>query len=535
MIDRILTNGHIVTLDADNPTAEAIAISYGRIVAVGTNDDILALKQDDTVVEDLQGATVIPGLTDAHIHWEGTARFLQAVNLFEVPSLEEAIQRVKKRAEKTPIGEWLTGHGWLQDLWDGKAFPSAQDLDIVSPEHPAYFTAKSGHAGWANSKALEIAGIHANTPDPEGGEILRDADGNPTGILLETAMNLVAEKVPVLSAEQLADYMKYAQDLALASGITGIHDYDNPSCLNALQILRERGELAIRVVKQINKDWFEAALSSGIRNNFGDEWIRIGGLKLFADGAIGPRTAYMVEPYIGEPDNRGIVVVGKDEMLPLVMQASRNGLPSTIHAIGDQAMRDVLDVFEAVRADEAERGLSPDVLRHRIEHVQILHPDDKDRLAELSILASMQPIHATSDWEVATAYWGEERCKFAYNARYQLDKGVTLVFGSDAPVEPFEPFKGIHAAVTRQRPDGSPEGGWFPEMRLTLDEALHGFTTGAAYAANMEDELGQIKVGFLADCVVLESNPYEMPAEDLHTMGIRATMVGGEWRYGQVN
>lgn len=531
MVQTILHHGNIITLASDQPHATALAIQHGRIVALGSDDDVLNLRRPQTKIYNLRGRTLMPGLTDAHIHWEWLARALQTVDLFEVPTKQEALNRIAQRTPQLSPGEWLTGRGWTQDLWQGGAFPTASDLDSILPDNPCYFSAKSGHAAWVNSHALALSGITASTPDPEGGQILRHADGTPTGVLLESAMELVSQNIPNPTSEQLADYMEEAQKLALASGMTGIHDFDNPSCLHALQILRERGQLHMRVLKQINQKWLAPAIESGIRTGFGDEWIRMGALKLFADGALGPRTAYMQQPYEGEPDNVGIIVVPKDEMLDYVSRASMAGIASTIHAIGDAAVRDVLDVFQQVRTEEARRGIPTSALRHRIEHVQIIHPDDAPRLAQLGIIASMQPIHATSDWQMADRYWGE-RAQYAYNARLQLDLGAHVVFGSDAPVEPFEPLKGIYAAVTRQRPDGSPRGGWYPQARLTLEEAWRGFTTGAAYAAGMEHRLGQLKTGYLADAVLLDRDPFTIPAHELLSTQILGTMVGGEWRYG---
>ncbi len=532
LIDRVLYNGHIVTLDERFPRVTALAIRAGRIFACGSDDDMLALAGADTVRENLNGKTVIPGLTDAHIHWEFTARFLHKVNVFEVPDKSVAVQRVAERVAKTPEGQWITGHGWFQMIWPDKAFPTAADLDAVSPNHPVYLTAKSGHAGWANSLALRLCGVTSTTSDPEGGQIVRDAVGQPSGVLLEDAMALVAKHVPVLTPEQVADEMKVAQQLALASGLTGFHDFDEPSCLKALQILRERGELSLRVVKNINKRWLPAAIDSGIRWGFGDDWIRIGNLKIFADGALGPRTASMIEPYEGEPDNYGIITTDKEEMYELVSRASAVGLPSTIHAIGDRAVHDVLDVYESVRGEEAGRGEKPESRRHRIEHVQIIHPTDAHRLAQLKVIASMQPIHATSDMLASDKYWGE-RSKWAYNARLQIDQGAVVAFGSDSPVEPLDPLKGIHAAVTRQRPDGTPGAdGWYPDLRLTVDEALRGYTTGAAYTAGMEDRLGRLSPGYLADLVVLDRDIYTVPPAEILNLQIIATMVDGVWRYG---
>ena len=532
MIDTIIYNANIITMNDALPRASALAIKFGRVVAIGSDDDIRHLATADTKSLNLNGKTIIPGLTDAHLHTEWLSRALQAVDLFEVPSKEEALRRVGEAAKTAGVGQWITGRGWTQDLWGGE-FPTASDLDAVAPNHPAVFNAKSGHAAWANSAALALAGVTASTPDPAGGEIVHDAEGNPTGILLETAMELVRGSVPDPDANMLADYMHHAHQLMLASGITMVHDFDNPSVVRALGILRERGDLHVRTLKQINQSFLDAALEIGIRSGFGDDWIRFGGLKLFADGALGPRTALMVDPYAGQPDNTGIAIVEKAQMMELIGKASANGLSSTVHAIGDLAVRHVLDALEATRNTEAQNNVSRDQLRHRIEHVQIMHPDDVNRLAELDIIASMQPIHATSDWEVATRYWGEERCELAYNARTQIDRGVEIAFGSDAPVEPFEPFKGIHAAVARTR-NGQPEGGWYPELKLTLDEALHGFTRGAAYAAYMDTHYGQLAQGYLADLVVLDKDPYTVEPEELLDIGIEATMVEGTWRYGGV-
>ncbi len=529
MIHTLLFNGNIRTLDERNARVSALAVSYGRVIATGGDEEIRRLANADTVEINLDGKTVLPGLTDAHLHWEAQSRALRSVNVFEVPSMQIALERVRQRAEITAPGEWVTGYGWAQDLWPDRAFPSKADLDSVAPDNPVSLDAKSGHASWVNSEALARAGINAQTADPEGGQIQRDHNGMATGILLETAMKLVERTLPNPSGEQLADMMADAQALALQCGITMIHDFDEPSCLAALQILRERGGLNLRVLKQINQKWLDAAIASGLRSNFGDDWIRIGGLKLFADGALGTKTALMFEAYAGEPENYGITVVDKEEMVEYVSRASRVGFSSTVHAIGDKAVHDVLDVLAHVRDEEARRNEPTASRRHRIEHVQIVHPQDLSRLAELDIIASMQPIHATSDMATADRYWGE-RTRFAYNPRIQMDRGARVAFGSDAPVEPFNPWLGIHAAVTRQR-DGLPEGSWHPEARLSLHESLLGFTQGPAYAAGMEDRLGKLAVGFLADLIVLDQDIYASVPDELADVKVLATLVDGEWRY----
>ncbi|NJL55895.1 amidohydrolase [bacterium] len=428
----------------------------------------------------------------------------------------------------------LSGHGWAQGLWEGGRFPQAAALDAVAPENPVLLRAKSGHAAWVNSLALRIAGIDAQTPDPAGGSIGRDASGQPDGVLFETAMELVRQHIPEQTTEQLVAQMKVAQAQALAAGLTGFHDFDGPECLRALQILRERGELALRAVKNINKEWIEHAHALGLRWGFGDPWLRLGGLKIFADGALGPLTAWMIAPYAGDPANMGICVTDPEEMVALVSRASAAGLPSTIHAIGDRAVREVLNVYETVRKEEALRGDPPATRRHRIEHVQIVHPDDINRLAELDLIASMQPVHATSDYEVADRHWGE-RCQWAYNPRMQLDRGVTVAFGSDSPIDPFAPLPNLYAAVARRRLDGSPgPEGWYPQAKVTVEEALRGFTRGPAYAAGLERQAGQLAPGFLADLVVLDRDLLRVPVDEIPDITIQATMVEGQWRFGGI-
>jgi predicted amidohydrolase YtcJ len=530
MLDRLILNANIYTLDERLPRASALAIHRDQIVAVG-DESLRALATRTTQIDDLDGATVIPGLTDAHIHWELTARALREIDLFDLPSKAQAVARVAEAAQKAQAGTWLIGRGWSQAQWEGGAFPTAADLDAVTPNNPVFLRARSEHAAWVNTLALRAAGITAETPDPADGVILRDDSGAPTGILLEGAMRLVRQHLPVPSAADVAAMMREAQQRAWRCGLTGIHDYDQPRAFEAFQLLYERGELGLRVVKNINDPFIGEALRLGLRWGFGNHWLRLGGLKIFADGALGARTALMFEPYEGEPENCGVVVTEKDVMLELVMMASRAGFPSTIHAIGDRAVHDVLNVYEQVRADERARGLQPSDRRHRIEHVQLIHPDDVQRLAALDVIASMQPIHATADYLMADKYWGT-RARYAYNARLQIDHGARVAFGSDSPVEPFEPLKGIHAAVTRCRADGSPSrDGWYPEARLSVEEAVRGYTQGAAYAAGMESRLGKLAAGYLADLVALDRDIFQIDPHDLLNVRVVGTMTGGIWRY----
>lgn len=532
MIDRVILNANIYTQNPKQPHASALAIIGERIVAVGNDDAIRSLAGPSTQIDNLNGRFLIPGLTDAHMHWEGLSKALQAVDLTGIPSRAEAVARIGERTQLVSEGEWIFGRGWRTDSWADHAFPTAAELDVATPNNPVYLISKSGHAAWVNSLALKIAGVDANTPNPAGGSFQRAADGSLTGVLLEwPAMRQVSERIPTPTAYQLAEWMFDAQDFALSKGLTGFHDFDDPSCMKSLQILREQGNLNLRVVKQINVDWIEHAHELGIHSGFGDDWIRFGGLKIFADGALGPQTALMIEPYENDPQNYGIAVTDKEEMYELVSRASAMGMASTIHAIGDKAVHDVLDVYETVRREEQERGSQQRPTRHRIEHVQIIHPSDVGRLAELDVIASMQPIHATSDYEMADRYWGE-RAAFSYAWRKQENAGAVLAFGSDAPIETPDPLQGIYAALTRRRANGKPGlEGWYPEERLSLESTLTAYTKGPAFAAEMDNRLGMLAPNYLADMVVLDRDLFGETPEAILETGVLGTMVGGTWRF----
>ncbi len=529
MPDALLLNAGIHTLDPKRPRATALAIRDGKILAVGADDEIRTHIPTPPHPQtlDLHGLTVLPGLTDAHLHFEWYSLGLQAVDA-ETATLDECLRRVEAKAAAMSPGGWITGHGWNQNVWGG-AFPSAADLDRAAPAHPALLRAKSGHAAWANSLALKMAGVTATTGNPPGGEIQRDAHGEPTGILLEDAMHLVDHLIPEPTAAELADLMRPAMENAWRVGLTGIHDFDGRKSFTALQMLKERGQLGLRVVKQIRVAYLNEAIRLGLRSGFGDDWLRIGNVKVFMDGALGPRTALMIEPYDGEPTNYGITVVDKEELYEHATKAAAHGLAMTVHAIGDKANHDLLDVYQTIRGEEASRRQSP--LRHRCEHVQLLHPDDTPRLGQLNVVGSMQPIHATSDMLISNRYWGK-RSAGAYAWRTQLDAGALLAFGSDAPVENFNPFWGIHAAVTRRRADGSPGlEGWYPEQRLTVAEAVRGFTLGAAYAGYMEDRLGSLTPGKLADLIVLDRDIFTCDPMEIIDTQVLGTMVEGEWKW----
>lgn len=521
---KILHNARIYTLDQSRPTASVLVIDRDRVAAIG-GPELLEAFGPRSSREDLGGRVILPGLTDAHIHLMHYALSLQKVDV-ETKTKAEALQRVAERAVQTASGQWILGHGWQQNDWDGQ-FPQAAELDAIAPDKPIYLTAKSLHAGWANSTALRMAGIGPGSPDPLNGKIARGADGQPNGILLETAMSLMDKAIPQPTVADVANAIEAAQPILLAMGLTGAHDFDYRPCFMALQRLDSEKRLKLRVTKSIPLPLLPHAYELGLRSGFGSEHLRIGSLKVFMDGALGPRTAAMFAPYLNEPENQGILNMDGEELFEHGRQAAEVGLSVAVHAIGDRAVHEVLDGFAQLRAYEREHALP--ALRHRIEHVQIIHPDDASRLGQMGLIASMQPIHATSDMFAADRFWGE-RARLAYAWRTQLDAGATLAFGSDAPVESPNPFWGLYAAVARRRVDGTPgSAGWYPEQRLTFREALEGFTTGAAYAAGLEDRQGRLSPGFDADLIVLESDPFTCPVEEIHTLKSSATMIAGEW------
>ena len=522
----LLINARIHTLDSQRPSASAIAIDHGRILAVGDTDKLKAEFGNRFQAEDLHGMVLLPGLTDAHLHLQQYALGLEMVDCETVTRLE-CLQRVAERARLTPPGEWIRGHGWNQNTWpDGAG--NVADLDAAAPYNPTYLTHKSLHSAWVNNSALKLAKLTPDSPNPAGGRLGRLSNGALDGNLYESAMELVANVIPQPSIEKIAQAIRQALTRLWQVGLTGVHDFDRRDCFAALQLLHNAGELQLRVVKSIPLEDLSLAVRLGLRSGFGDDNLRIGSVKAFMDGALGPQTAAMFAPYEGTADNRGILMMDAEQLFEHARLAAENGLSMAVHAIGDRAVHEVLDAYQQLRLYEHDH-LGSLGLRHRIEHVQVIHPADAGRLAELKVIASMQPIHATSDMLMTDRYWGR-RAELAYAWRSQLQAGARLAFGSDAPVESPNPFLGLHAAVTRRRADGSPgEQGWYPEQRLSLLEALHGFTTGAAYAAGMEDRLGRLSPGCLADLIVLDKHPFGCDPHELQFILPVRTMVAGKW------
>jgi predicted amidohydrolase YtcJ len=529
----VIHNAKVYTLDPDRVSGSALAIDNGRIIAIGTDDEVITSFSTWNLFN-AGGNTIIPGLTDAHIHLENYALSLHKVDC-ESQSLAECLSRVSVYTTDSSPGDWILGHGWNQNNWP-EGYGNATHLDNITTQNPVYLTHKSLHCAWVNSLALQIAGIDRNTPDPIGGRIGRFQNGDPDGILFESAMNLVENAIPEPTLDQVVKAIRSTQPILWKMGLTGVHDFDLSSCFSALQVLHQSQELKLRVTKSIPLENLAHAIAMGLRTGFGDDTLRIGSVKLFADGALGPHTAAMLQPYEDDSQNNGLLMLDAEEIFEVGQKAVNNGISMAVHAIGDRANHEVLNAYTQLRKYEKSlKSPLKNQLRHRIEHVQIIHPNDAKRLSQLNIIASMQPIHATSDMVMADRFWGK-RAVNAYTWREQISNGAVLVFGSDAPVESPNPFLGIYAAVTRCREDGYPSPqGWYPEQRLSIQEALHAFSTGPAYATGMEGCIGRLIPGYLADLLVLNEDPYHCSPHDLLKIRPLATMVGGEWVFTEMN
>jgi predicted amidohydrolase YtcJ len=526
----IIHNGPIYTADAVHPTAEAVAVRDGRIVRVGSDADVMRLKGIQTEILDLQGATLVPGLQDAHGHVLGLGTSLTTLDLRDTPTPTRIAELVAERAKTVPAGKWILGRGWDQNDWPEKAWPSREILDRAAPNHPVLLERIDGHASWANSRALQAAGIDATTPDPPGGRLIRDHANMPTGIVVDTAQQLVERHVTEPSAAEL-EARVLAADRAMSSvGLTMVHDAGTSSATIAVyRRLAAEGRLNTRLYVMID--------SSPATT---DEWFRRGPLvdddyrltvravKMLADGALGSRGAAMLEPYEDEPGNRGLLVTPPERLATIAREAARAGFQPAIHAIGDAANRRVLDIYETVEREVPGAR----TLRPRIEHAQILDALDIPRFASLGVIASIQPTHCTSDMPWAPARIGAARvAEGAYVWQKLRHSGARLAAGSDFPVERPDPLLGFYAAVTRQTVQGEPPGGWAPAERLSRDEALHAFTADAAYAAHAEQDLGSIEAGKLADFVMVSRDIMRAPPADILRTAVLRTIVAGRTVY----
>ncbi|MFH0779210.1 MAG: amidohydrolase [Candidatus Eisenbacteria bacterium] len=520
-----LVNANVITMDETLPHAEAFVMRDGRFIYVGTTEEVRSLVPSKTHVIDLEHATVLPGLTDSHIHLMEFAATLVDLDLSAVSSFEGLLGAVAKRAEKTRTGEWIFGRGWNETKWEGEPGFDRKRLDAVTPSNPTFLLRIDGHAAFVNSAALEAAGITRHTPDPQGGRILRDAQSaEATGMLIDAATELVRRLVPEPSPEQRRDVLELALNTLASNGLTSVHEVAvNRELLELLLDMESSWRLPVRVYGMLSYDeklmeelapLKDPAIHSG--------WVTIKGVKLFLDGALGSRGALLAEPYSDDKGNQGVAILTKEEMLSRVKNILRLGYQPAVHAIGDLANRIVLDVYEECLSEETFSHLRP-----RIEHAEVLFHSDVFRFGSLGIVASVQPIHLAGDIGWLESRLGAERVRNAFLWRSLLDGGARLISGSDCPIESPNPFLGLHAAVTRQNLAGEPAGGWFAGERLTVEEALRSYTLDAAYGSFQEHMCGSIVAGKSADFTIVDRDISTVPFDEIPGTRVLCTFVEG--------
>jgi len=528
----IITNAAVYTVDKQHPTADAVAIIGDRIVAVGSSAEIDVWHGPETKVIDARRKLVLPGFNDAHVHFIQGGAQLDQVQLTDAASPEEFAKRIAAQAKKTPKCEWVLGGRWDETKWPKQELPTKELVDGVTGSTPIFVERYDGHEALANSAAMKLASVDAKTKDVPGGVIVRNASGNPTGIFKDAAQELFYKAIPPMSHEQRVRVARRALEHAASLGVTSVQ-HMNPEFADvaAYSELAEKGELTTRIYSvPMETDWRDQA-KVGIRHAWGSSSLRLGAVKGYADGSLGSRTAYMSEPFADDPGNRGLL---SDEMHPpsamreRLMGADAAGLQIRVHAIGDRAISMMLDIFGDI---EKEHGYHDQ--RFAIEHAQHMAQKDFERFARLHVIASMQPYHAIDDGRWAEKRLGHDRARYSYAWRSFLDHGVTLAFGTDWPVAPLDPLQGLYAAVTRATLDGKNPGGWIPEEKITLPEAIEAYTMGAAFAEFLEHDKGSITPGKLADMVILSDNIFDLKPEAIRSVKVRTTIVGGKVVYGE--
>jgi hypothetical protein len=524
--DLIVINAAVHTMDPAHPTAGAVAILGNRIAAVGSTQEIRGLAAPGTRVIDAGGKLVLPGFNDAHVHFLMGGFSLANVDLRDAQSPQEVARRLGDYARKVPKGRWILGGDWDHESWPGAPLPTKEMIDAATPDHPVWINRLDGHMALANSLALKLAGVTRETKDPPGGVIVRDAKtGEPTGVLKDAAEELVDRAVPAKTFEEKHIAACAATEHAAQVGVTSLTDMSAGEDVGLYQYMLEHGELKTRIYAIRSIVSWETLAKTGVRAAFGSDMLRIGGLKGFADGSLGSSTALFFEPYSDTPNTRGLLF---DQMLPegimlkRVEGADKLGLQIMIHAIGDEANKRILDIYQ-----QAADKNGPRDRRFRIEHAQHLRASEIPRFGKQNVVASMQPYHAADDGRWCDKRIGPERSKGTYAFRSLLESGAVLAFGSDWTVAPLNPMEGLKAAVTRQTLDGKHPNGWHPEQKLTLDEAIRAFTVGSAYAEFAENVKGTIAPGKLADLVMLDRDLYAVPPTEIDQARVLLTVMDG--------
>ena len=529
--DLIILNGRVYTADAALPHAQAIAVRGDRIVFVGSNQEVATLRGTGTRVIDVAGKTVIPGMIDSHGHLTGLGSALRTVDLVGTRSYDEIIERVARRAGQLPANSWVIGRGWDQNDWSDTRFPTHERLSAAVPNHPVVLTRVDGHAIFVNAKAMQLAGITRTTADPAGGRIMRDTNGEATGVFVDNAMGLVRRAVPAETRAETREGVRLAMRELNSLGLTGMHDAGvGCQTINLYEEMARAGELTARnyvMVAGGDTACLGRMIALGVRDNVdGRNILSVRAIKLSADGALGSRGARLLEPYSDEPNHTGLELITPQFIRETALKALRGGFQLNVHAIGDGANRTVLDAFES-----ALRELPRANHRFRIEHAQVLNAADIPRFARLGVIPSMQAVHQTSDMYWAETRLGWTRIQGAYAWRSLLNSGVIIPGGSDFPVESANPLYSFHAAVSRQDANGWPLGGWLPQQRMTREEALNHLTIWPAYASFREHLVGSLTTGKLADVVVLSHDIMTVPVEDILATRVEMTIVNGRVVY----
>ncbi|HEX9162322.1 MAG TPA: amidohydrolase [Thermoanaerobaculia bacterium] len=520
----VLVNGRIWTGTGNPPQfAEAVAVDGNRIVAVGTNAAVLAGAPHDARRIDLHGRLVVPGFIDNHVHFIDGGFELSRVQLRDASSPPEFARRIGEFARRAGKGAWITGGEWDEQLWKPYTLPARQMIDAATPDNPVFVSRLDGHMALANSVALKLAGVMRETPDPPGGTIVRDSNGEPTGLLKDAAMSAVYAVIPAPTIEQRVEAARAGLAEARKFGVTSFCDMSGSDAyddLRAYQRLEKAGQLTARVYLFTPISQYERLVRASVEKSFGGDRLRIGGLKGFADGSLGSSTAWFSQPFLNEPDNRGLAMeeMTNGSMKKWAADADANNLQIAIHAIGDRANDEVLKIYESLPRDR----------RFRIEHAQHLDPDLIKRFAADRVVASMQPYHAIDDGRWAESKIGHERAKWTYAFRSLIDAGATVTFGSDWTVAPLNPLLGIYAAVTRRTLDGKNPNGWIPGQRISIEEALRSYTVNNAWAMYRENDLGRIAPGMLADMAVLSDDLFKVAAETIESVKVDMTLFDGE-------
>jgi predicted amidohydrolase YtcJ len=524
----LIDNANGYTLNTKGDLVQFTALAFddaGRIIAVGASADVAA-KAPQAKRIDMGGRTLLPGLIDAHGHVFGLGQQLTQLDLFNSTSLAGALKSIGEYAGANPGHPWLRGRGWNQENWKLGRFPTAAELDAVVSDRPVWLERVDGHAGWANSRALALAGITKATPDPVGGKIVRDANGEATGVLVDTAQDLLTKVLPPQTEAESRTILDRALGELARVGLTSVHDAGVDVTQDRLyRAYADAGKLTTRVYGMIGGAGadFDVLAKNGPLNDYGNGMYALRAVKLYSDGALGSRGAALIKPYSDDVHSHGLLFFKSGQMDTMMTKAMRRGYQVNVHAIGDAGNKQILDIYQ-----KEVSATKSSAQRHRIEHAQVVQPGDIPRFKSIGIIPSMQPTHATSDKNMAETRVGPERIKGAYAWRTFLHQGSRIACGSDFPVEAPNPFFGLHAAVTRQDAQGQPVAGWYPNQAMSLKEAFRCFTLDAAYAGHREDSLGSLEAGKLADFIVIDQDLFKMPTYDIHKTGVLETWVAGK-------